>query len=213
MKKFQLAKMEENSNLNRGELFEKIVKLSVDPNYVYHRDSTPFWVGSDIEELEASVKLVNDCTLCKSPEKLEEAVNYFLTRDVSKIYLLGFDMIDESNYHILELDKLEMRDFLGEYGSLSKASAEKNHATILKIRLRSKKAQEKAWKKMGGMDMFNRIEQVFGEIVESLDKPFYEILEELDYIGMIAEKLNMKKAELKKDKDFKRWEIMANDEI
>lgn len=148
MKKFQIPKMEENSNLNRGELFEKTVKLAVDPSYVYYKDSTPFWLGSDIPELKASVKLVNDCTLCKSPENLEEAVKAFIVSDYSKFYLLGFDMIDENNYHILELNKLEMHGFLGEYGRLSKASAQKNHATILKIRLRSKKAQKAVWEKM-----------------------------------------------------------------
>jgi hypothetical protein len=149
MKKFQIPKMEENSNLNRGELFEKILNLEVNPNYVYKKDSTPFWAGSDIPELEASVKLVNDCTLCKSPENLEEAVNYFINRDASRIYLLGFDMIDESNYHILELDKLEMVDFLTKYGSISTASAQKKHAKILKIRLRSKKSQKLVWEKLG----------------------------------------------------------------
>jgi hypothetical protein len=149
MKKYFLPKIDQLDKLNRGELFEFAINKKLDSTYVYVKDSTNHKTDSDIPALNASVKLVNGCTLCKCEKDLDSAIDNYLTSDFSSLYIVGFDMLNNADYGVIEMNKLEMANFLKSYAQLDRQSDRKGGATTLRLRLTSYSKQQWIWNELG----------------------------------------------------------------
>lgn len=146
MEKFSLPKMENPRNYNRGQLFEYSVSKFFLPEQRFSLDNIPYWQSPDIPELEINVKLVNKCSLgYMENTNLEEFINFYLDRDVSKNYIVGFDMIDSKNYIALKMNKVEFKEFILKYGKAER-NGDKWKARII---LTSNYGQKFCLKKMG----------------------------------------------------------------
>ena len=146
-----------NIKTNKGQNFESFVRFhfdGIEPNDQKH-DSKPFWVGCDIESQNASVKLVERCSLCTvdgtriTGNTLEEIAISYLNADMAKNYILGFDGITENVYETLTLNETEFHAFILKYGILDRESTKnargREPRKTLRLSVRGNKKQRIAF--------------------------------------------------------------------
>ena len=154
MEKFTITRIP-NIDINKGYNFQANIELhfgEIEKASDFTRDSVPYFMGSDLPSLNASVKSCNQATLCiidnihVKHDTIENMIDNFLKADKSSHYYIGLDLIDENVYSVIKLDKIEFKQLLMPYIYESVSSAKSNNEKLnLKLDLRSKKRQKAVW--------------------------------------------------------------------
>jgi len=140
----QLAKVGRNNFIfTEGHKKEFALQRYFNSNYVYKKDSKPFYQHCDIESKQASVKssgstlfingkIINDTT------SVEDAVEYYISNCVAQKYYIVLQSnkwipTPKNHYLVIELNKKEMKKLLLKYGCTDRDSkAHRKNALRLK---------------------------------------------------------------------------------
>ena len=123
---------------NKGEQLEYAILKHYGFKGKYTRNNISYKKGYDLECLKSNIKLANRSTLCNcnNTDTLEEAIDRYLLEDISKNYMIGFELLEESFYYILHMNKEEYKILLMEYGKFDIESRNKAKGSLQSRTLR-----------------------------------------------------------------------------
>ena len=124
----------EESYCNYGQLCESIAK-AYRGLYTGNNPTTPYWEGSDIEEISASVKSSNATLADVFGNSFESIVNTYFANVHSKLFIYMVDMGEQiTEYH---MNAKEFREFVESWAGLAVDSG--THLTKVRFKKTSGK--------------------------------------------------------------------------
>lgn len=125
---------------NGGEFTESVMKCHRGLDYMVN-PTTSFDTGSDIEELNASVKSSGASLACIYGTDKDAIINEYFSRVHSTLWIYGVNIDNESmiEYH---MNADEFRTFLNEWSGLAKESGGKN---LYKVRIKKTSGKMIKW--------------------------------------------------------------------
>lgn len=123
---------------NKGEWIESIMKFSRGLDYMVN-PATSFDNGSDIEEINASVKSSGASLACVYGDNMESILNEYFSRVHSTLWIYG--VVIEDTIYEYHMNATEFREFLKNWAGLTKESGSEN----IKVRIKKTSGKMIKW--------------------------------------------------------------------
>lgn len=113
---------------NHGQLMEACTSYAYGFGLQFDSKAVPFDEGSDLEEIQASVKSSNASLACLYGETLEGIIEEYFARTASKLWIYSTEI--DGQLYCYEMNAEEFKSYLENFGRLAKESGK----SVLKIR-------------------------------------------------------------------------------